>query len=371
MALIDIEILLQPISEEQPAGTDQSASPQYLQIIEAMREDDPFIQRESWEEVRVADWVKVQSLCEELLETKTKDLQLAVWLTEALFRSHGLEGLYEGLLLTHGLCHYYWEQYYPQLEDPNLLYRRTNILTKFFNKLDEKLRHLPLTQPQDTELSSYRWSDYLDASHVDRLEGPDKQAALTQGRATTELFSASLRNTPDSFYILLAEHLTLVIDALGQLEATVREQCEALRPMLEEPADADISFAQGREALQLLQQYIHRICSDRGIGKAETLSTEETQQVESGVDTIAVGVSTATTLQSRDDAYRALERIADFLERIEPHSPVPYLLRRAVKWGQMSAQELFHELYVNAPDLEQLYRLLGIEQPPSESSSSW
>ena len=37
---------------------------------------------------------------------------------------------------------------------------------------------------------------------------------------------------------------------------------------------------------------------------------------------------------SREEAYRQLLLIAEYLARTEPHSPVPYLIRRGVEWGK-------------------------------------
>ncbi|GIV53604.1 MAG: type VI secretion protein [Candidatus Kapaibacterium sp.] len=370
MAIVDLELLLSPISDEEPAGTDQSATPQYLQIIDAMREDDPTIQRESWEEVRVADWNRVQQLCEEILETKAKDLQVAVWLCQALLRNHGIAGFNEGTMLVTGLCQHYWEWLHPQLEEPSLLYRRTNILTKFFNRLEEQLRHIQVTSPDDPELQPYRWGDYLDATHIDRMEESDKRRALSEGRPTSEMFTASLRATPDTFIEQLASDLDQAIACLAELEQVVQNSCEPLRPALDDPSDADVSFGAGREALGVLQQFVRRICGERGIGLAAPTETESEESSSSSKSDGGAG-AVAGALQSREDAYRSIERIADFLARIEPHSPVPYLLRRAVKWGRMSAEEMLQELYQNAPDLEQLYRLLGLEPPQQQESSGW
>ncbi len=43
---------------------------------------------------------------------------------------------------------------------------------------------------------------------------------------------------------------------------------------------------------------------------------------------------------SRAALYGQLERIAGALKRIEPHSPVPYLLERCVKFGRVPVAEL-------------------------------
>jgi type VI secretion system protein ImpA len=36
--------------------------------------------------------------------------------------------------------------------------------------------------------------------------------------------------------------------------------------------------------------------------------------------------------------------VADYLHGIEPHSPTPYLLRRAVKWGDMTLADIVKEV---------------------------
>jgi type VI secretion system protein ImpA len=46
----------------------------------------------------------------------------------------------------------------------------------------------------------------------------------------------------------------------------------------------------------------------------------------------------------RDAAYRALAEIAAFLRRVEPHSPTPYLIERAVRWGGMALPEVMADL---------------------------
>lgn len=49
-------------------------------------------------------------------------------------------------------------------------------------------------------------------------------------------------------------------------------------------------------------------------------------------------------ISSRDEAYRMLEAVAGYLERTEPHSPVPLLVRRAISWGAMPLPQLLAEL---------------------------
>lgn len=71
----------------------------------------------------------------------------------------------------------------------------------------------------------------------------------------------------------------------------------------------------------------------------------------------------AAVLSSREDAYRQLEAAAAFLQATEPHSPTPYLVRRAVRWGQMSLPELIQEAGSGEGALERFFTMLGMSSP--------
>ena len=67
-------------------------------------------------------------------------------------------------------------------------------------------------------------------------------------------------------------------------------------------------------------------------------------------------------VQSREEAYQALEALADYLGQIEPHSPTPYLIRRAVSWGRMPLPELMQEILREEGDLNRMTTLLGLNR---------
>ena len=72
--------------------------------------------------------------------------------------------------------------------------------------------------------------------------------------------------------------------------------------------------------------------------------------------------SSSGVIASRAEAYLKLREAADFLMRTEPHSPVPYLIRRAISWGNLSLGELLEELLHKNADLATVYTLLGIKK---------
>ena len=85
----------------------------------------------------------------------------------------------------------------------------------------------------------------------------------------------------------------------------------------------------------------------------------DTAAIFSAHDSVSAAVPTdGAGIVDRSHAYRLLQLIADYLERQEPHSPTPYLLRRAVSWGQMSLAELMQEIVREEGDLNRYLALL-------------
>src|SRR4030095_527502 len=97
------EDLLTPIAGDNPSGMDvryDTKSLLYDRIREARRQDDDLAQGEWQHERKVADYGQVIRLAEEALATRTKDLQLAAWLSEAKVRTEGFSGLRLSLILV-------------------------------------------------------------------------------------------------------------------------------------------------------------------------------------------------------------------------------------------------------------------------------
>src|SRR5215469_10725703 len=114
------EGLLQPISSESPSGCSLRYDPVFDLIRETRREEEALSQGVWSCAVKRANFPRVIQLTVEALRSKTKDLQLAAWLTEALLVTEGLPGLIEGLHLVRGLLEQFWPTLYPEIEDGDL-----------------------------------------------------------------------------------------------------------------------------------------------------------------------------------------------------------------------------------------------------------
>jgi type VI secretion system protein ImpA len=89
-------------------------------------------------------------------------------------------------------------------------------------------------------------------------------------------------------------------------------------------------------------------------GLSETTSSNEVSSLPNLIE--------SAEWRNRDEAYAALDRIANFLLNAEPHSPTPYLIRRAVKWGKLSLPQLMAEIMREEGDLNKIMDILGVRQ---------
>lgn len=79
----------------------------------------------------------------------------------------------------------------------------------------------------------------------------------------------------------------------------------------------------------------------------------------------AIGLPQLThgTILTRDMAYAQLHAIAEFLERVEPHSPVPTVLRGVASWQAANFEALLMRLPKDGPSLYELIRFFA--PPPT------
>ncbi|MBC8462198.1 MAG: type VI secretion system protein TssA [Deltaproteobacteria bacterium] len=358
---IDLEKLLSPISIERPAGESLRYEGTYDDIQEARREDDPNLPQGIWEApLKKADWRTVQDLCLEALETRSKDLQIAVWLLEAWLHLHGFSGVREGVKLLIGLCESFWDNLYPELDEDDFEYRLGPI--EWMNeKLFIKLKQIPITQPKAEDEAPYTWVDRDNALRLENLAREDQAAlesAEVEGKVTLAQFRGSIMLSPKSFYVTLSEELNSTIDTVATFERLLDEKCGNKAP----------SFGQFKGVLMDIQRLVSDTLKEREEEEEPSVSeADEDTQIAAWVDEQETeNISVGDSIRSRAEAYQMLSEAADYLLKTEPHSPVPYLIKRAVAWGSMTLTELLQELVSNDSDLQAMYTLLGMKEGGDE-----
>lgn len=364
-APVDIDALLVPISADRPTGEWLRFDPLYDEIQRLRQEDDPTLPLGVWQrELKKADWRGVERTCIDVLTTRSKDLQVAAWLTEAWLHLHGFTGLASGLQLVAGLCRDFWPDLYPAIEDGSSEYRVAPIA--WLTRLTTPMLAIPLTHPATEEPAAYGWKEWTHALRLAKLAVKDQQVlakAQSAGTVTQQKFLVAVSLTSGAWYASLNDELSGALAAVDAVDAVVGEKCG----VQEAP-----SLTPLREMLQSIQSFAARVIRER-IEKGELAAPEEPAAVtdEPMIDTtessdpapVPAPRLVVGPIASRADAYRALADASEYLLRTEPHSPVPYLVRRAISWGNMSLVELLEELLSKNTDINTVYALLGMKRP--------
>jgi type VI secretion system protein ImpA len=85
------------------------------------------------------------------------------------------------------------------------------------------------------------------------------------------------------------------------------------------------------------------------------------------VDLPTTSIACSEQKMNRDSAFQQLRNIAEYFAENEPHSPVSYLLEKAIRWGYMSLPDLMEELVSgNDKVLGQINLVTGISGDKAE-----
>jgi type VI secretion system protein ImpA len=66
---------------------------------------------------------------------------------------------------------------------------------------------------------------------------------------------------------------------------------------------------------------------------------------------------------NRQQAIQAIQASAHYFRQAEPHSPISYLLDKALHWSTLSLPELLQELIHDEQIKQHVFHLTGIHQP--------
>src|SRR6185503_13862978 len=167
--VVDLDLIFQPITGDNPSGQDQRYSGLYDEIREARRADENLNQGEWQTELKVADFPKVLNLGVDALTTKSKDLQIAAWLSEALVKIHGFAGLRDGLKILAGLQDAFWDTLYPEIDEGDME-SRANAISWVDTQVGFVLKGATFTG-----VAGYSFMDWEDSKKFNFPEGLESQ----------------------------------------------------------------------------------------------------------------------------------------------------------------------------------------------------
>jgi type VI secretion system protein ImpA len=332
---MEIETLLAAISADSPCGPDLEYDADFMALDQAGRGKPEQQFGSTVVPAEEPDWADVKQRAGALF-ARTKDLRVAVLLARALAKTEDLVGLSSGLLLTHELVARYWDTVHPALDaDDNDPTMRLNVLGLLADDdtFIRDARAIHLVRPGRHGRVSVR--DIL------VLQGKFP-AAAADGTPTQNEMEGVLRAAA-------AEDVSQVNAAREALRV-----CVALHSLLAEKVG--IERVPNLQPLREILKAVVQVC-DTVLGSGEEAAAAE--DAAAGEGGVAVKKA-AGELRTREDALRLLDRICEFIERTEPSSPAPLLLRRVQRLMSMNFVEILEDL---APEgLKQARSVTGIDK---------
>ncbi|QQZ44390.1 type VI secretion system protein TssA [Pseudomonas sp. SK3(2021)] len=354
-----IEHLLAPLSADSPCGQDLRYAPEYDQLRELRREDDTSLPTGVWSSaIKRAQWAEVETLATRLLLERSKDLTLASWLGEAWLHRSGLEGLPSALALVAGLCERFPETLYPLAEEGDQSWRAIPLEWLVRRYAEVLLTRVALFDAPGGEVGDYclhAWQQ-LQVRQVQANDSKEAKTSAEAARQEQNKLNEQVRATPLSFWLRHQGNLLLSHQHLQRLEAWSDTWLGDQAP----------GFTALQQVIQgfllLIEEFIAmhpRQPTPPPLQVAVQTAVDVAPQEPAAAPPDVVPGATGEPVD-REEAYRQLLLIAEYLARTEPHSPVPYLIRRAVEWGNKPLNELLGELLSADAEARRVWALLGV-----------
>jgi type VI secretion system protein ImpA len=250
---------------------------------------------------------------------------------------------------------------------------RANAIDWMNREVSLMLKKIPITAGDGFNYNNWEESTRFDIpDDLETLEYEDQQrfqALKTQAEQENRKTGDQWRKAKNAGNRTFYETLNLTLDecytALNELDRVNEEKFDRNQV----PGVSDL-----KKTLGNIITVVERVLEEKRQLEPddEELAEEVTEEVGEDGEVVVVkkGAGVATgAIQSRQDALKRLSDVAVYFRKNEPHSPVSYLIQRAVKWGNMPLELWFQDVIKDDTVIEQLRQTLGFNTGESSDSS--
>ncbi len=384
MGLLNLELILSPISLDQPCGLckETSDSLELLNAFSLMQQSGETARKiekaradlellpptmradvvrdsagRSNDPKKDPSWASVALQCTDILEKYSKDTRVLSWLLEATLRAHGYRGFCEALDAVNGLVETYANQLHP-VDPSDPVYA-----IGFLDRLNQSSSLLDgLGRVTVTSQSSLCYSSKILARHLESLSPEQRSEMQEAGMLGFDQIEADIENSDVTELKEFLEDIDKAIAASEKLD----------RLLTSLSGKACFGFNRIRNELQTIRTWFQELTQSKLAEHAKPSSaTEEGDGTANATSDLNKGTpaSKSGAYQSRDEALSSLVKVASYFRRTEPHSPLSYSLEQAVRWGKMPLPDLLMELVRNDEVREELFRRMGIQEKSREEGN--
>lgn len=379
--VIDIDVLVAPISDDSPQGADiradRSPTSDYYTIKDT-RNSARAAERSAMfddEDVDlITPWETVVSTGANILKNSSKDLEVAAWYTEGLIRLYGMPGLRDGIKLIRRLVEDHWEGLYPE-PDEDGLETKVAPLTGLNGDGGDGTLLTPIRNAGITvegDYGDFSFWQFQQARDADRIEDPDAKAARHDSLGfSLDIISNTVAASDTAWCLDMVATIEECIDDFKSCNSLLREHCKHDAP----------PYTNINTLLDEVLRTARFIYKDKLEEAATAAAQQQEVEASSAVETEnnSANTATATTMVaaqvvtgpicSREDALKQLEEVAKYFRTYEPHTPLAPGLERLINWGRMTVAELMLELLPDAQSRGLYSQLTGVMLDGSDTKS--
>jgi type VI secretion system protein ImpA len=317
----------------------------------------------------INDWRDVKEGALSLLRETTKDLEVAALLLESSVRTDSYEGIADGFELLAELVDRFWYDLVARakeglaeedIDEDSIFGDLLRPIGALDGILPEKLGLLLITDGGDAgEYALWKYEQAVQTAGATEEERERRQA-ITVDQFTRSVEATAQRN-PRYFSRLVA-----TLNRAREQMARLSELCDDR--LGSEHITHSPPFGNIRSRLEALDSCLNYTAKDY-------LTAPEAE--ETGAEGGAAGAASASSngsakgdLNNREDAFRELNRIADFFARTEPLSLLAEQIRQIVDRARLPPERYFAQLIDDRESLKAFFRLVGLKMPSDEESES-
>jgi type VI secretion system protein ImpA len=320
---LDLDELLAPVSEDDPAGPDLAYDNDRMELEQSFEVEVSIDASGVDAQGSDVDWRRIIGQIVDQ-SGKTKDIWLAVYLCRAGALSGSLETVEVGAHYLAGLLENYWPTLHPQLDEYGFQGRKgpCDSLTANSQFINPLRRIILLRHPRLGEYSGHDFERFRQ-----NADGEDGWG----------MFRAALEDVGDEGLREILERLDRILDGLKRADAVLTANAEG---------GTATNFRPTYDALGEIKRSVQAFVSDSPA--ADEGAAGAGDEGDGGAPAAhgggGGGPSVSGRLETREDVVRTLDALCDYYRRREPAHPAPILLQRAREWVYQDFLELLADI---------------------------
>ena len=323
---------LQPLPGDAPCGADLEYDNDFLALTQAVagKPETQFAAAEA------PDWRRAVELAARLFD-RTRDLRVAIEWLRAVVQLEGYVALPLALSLVNGLIENFWDSVHPLPDaDDGDPYGRVNALT--------------MLREHVAALGDIRQARVVDDRAAGVLRAGDIEAVTGQPGAGVPQSGFSHEQASRMLAAAVALDPALRL-ACAEAAAHARKLAAAVNERLSEHGAPDL------RPLLVVTNAVAGLLPAEAAAAGEPAAADADGATPGASPVRGRGLS--GSVNSRDEALRAIDLVIEYLERAEPTNPAPLFLRRA---RQLVGHNFLQLMKVLAPDaLAEVARVVGVD----------